>query len=209
MRFDRFPFLLIVIAVVAAACSGSKDDGSDPGGAGGSGASGGAPDGSAAMGGASGSADDSGTDGPTDASTGGADAGDAAGAGGMDAGDSGPVIAPWPTTGVTLIDLDANGEATVTSSFDGASPLPHLDWAVDVDCWSSTDALTVAPEFDGEHQAFALREVVPSTARSPSRFRRTRRPKPTCTSSKSFLRRRTSRRTSATRCSARFPSSVR
>jgi hypothetical protein len=72
-----------------------------------------------------------------------------------------PVIAEWPEEGVTLIELDADGHAELSSTLVGAPTLDHLDWAKlpAVACWQ--DDNTTDEFFSAEHQAFALAEVVP------------------------------------------------
>ncbi len=72
-----------------------------------------------------------------------------------------PVIAEWPEDGVTLIDLDDDGHAELSSTLVDAPALDDLDWAKlpAVACW---EADNISDEFfSAEHRAFALTEVVP------------------------------------------------
>ncbi len=71
-----------------------------------------------------------------------------------------PVVAEWPSEGVTLIELDRDGHAELSSSFEGAEPLGDLDWARDPDiaCWNQS---TADEFFSASHVAFALADVVP------------------------------------------------
>src|SRR5690606_15363392 len=81
---------------------------------------------------------------------------------GGDLGPEEPVIAEWPEDGVTLIDLDDDGHAELSSTQTDAPELDDLDWAKlpGVACWEDNN---ISDEFfSAEHTAFALAEVVPA-----------------------------------------------